>query len=302
MIAIESSRSRWVVALAGLVLGACGAEAPGESPMSEAELADGSEALVNGNAPTGMGDGGTVMLDFWNGSAWQRSCSGQIVARDAVLTSAHCFRFFGRPAGNSWSFVVWRQRPNGTWVNHTRTATNGGWMPGTFTLHPQYAGVEQPRNTWVNHTVKNDVAVLRFEANLVGIDSSDTTYLDNGPQLPRNAQVWGYSTGTLRQGPYEVDFDFGAGVYRTIPKGSDPRACPGDSGGPLKRAESLFEQDGIQIGVISTASGACLNAGVATFFTAVQPNISFITGTLPGRCSDVTGLPTIGPVPLKRCW
>jgi hypothetical protein len=122
-------------------------------------------------------------LDFWNGSAWQRSCSGQVVARDAVLTSAHCFRFFGRPAGNRWSFVVWRQRPNGTWVNHTRTATNGGWMPGTFTLHPQYAGVEQAANTWINHTVKNDVAVLRFEANLVGIDSSDTTYFGQWPTV-----------------------------------------------------------------------------------------------------------------------
>jgi hypothetical protein len=39
------------------------------------------------------------------------------------------------------------------------------------------------------------------------------------------------------------------GVYRSAPLVSSPRFCPGDSGGPLKRAESLFERDGIQIGI-----------------------------------------------------
>jgi hypothetical protein len=300
-----SSRSFLGVALGCLFLGACGAEDLSGARGNEAEpgeVGEVTDGLANAFAPNGLGDGGTVMLDVWNGTGWQRNCSAQIVARDAILTSGHCFRFFGRPAGNRWAFVVWRQRLNGTWANHTLTAANSGWMWGTIMVHPQYAGVQQSNGTWTSHSAITDLGILRLDANLVGIDASDTTYLDNGVQLPRTAQLWGYGSGALRQGPYPAEFDFGVGLYRSFPAVTAPRACPGDSGAPLKRSDSLFEQDGIQIAVHSSVTGNCLAAGSVTLHTAIQPNMSFITGALPGRCTDVTSLSTIGPVQLKRCW
>ena len=294
-------------ALACLMVSACGAEGMGDQVGEQTEFAETSEALQNGGAPTGLGDGGTVRIDVWNNGQWNQSCSGQVVARDSVLTAAHCFRGFGRPSGNRWAYVIWRQSDDGTWTNLTQTSASG-WKRGSFELHPDYDGTQVAApvagdNGWRNHDAKHDVAVLTLDANLTGITRNDSVYLDNNSPRARDASFWGYSTSVLRQGLYDVTFNFSDGLYRSKPNVSDPRFCPGDSGGPLKRRDSLFEQDGIQIGIGSDFTNGCLTAGSTTRFTGVQPNISFITGAFsPHRCIDVTSLSTTGSVAVKRCW
>ena len=267
-----------------------------------------SQALQNGEPPNGQGGSGAVVIQIWNNERWNQLCSGQVVARDSILTASNCFRFFDRPAGNRWFYVIWRQDVSGLWTNLTQNLSNNGWMQGEFKLHPDYDGVQVTAptvtdNGWRNHDTKNDVAVLTLDDNLVGVSQEDSTYLDNDiVNRGRPGQFLGYGTGRLRQGRYEVLWDNPEQIYTSTPITTDPRICPGDFGGPLKDRNTVTERNGIQIGVASQVTGGCLAGGSQTDFAAIQPNVSFITGALPGRCFNATNLAAVGRVTVKWCW
>jgi hypothetical protein len=169
-----------------------------------------------------------------------KMCSGMLIARDTVLTAAHCFCDEDLVGSNNCSAtadVEFRDNP----------AVAGTFLPkiaGTVTIHPGY------NPSWTDKELENDLA-------LVHLSSAAPAYVPAftvASQAPNSfaVQIVGAGhTGSDCDGP-SGDFNFDLLYFNSyvddgkIIQFNDPPWCHGDSGGAV-----LGLYDGLLHGVIS---------------------------------------------------
>lgn len=222
-------------------------------------------ALVGGAAPV-QGPHAAVMIVGSRGN----SCTGIAVARDLVLTAAHCV-----PPGADYKLVEFdaQRQP------HLRDTQR-------IARHPQFS-----QKTFDNHRATADVALIKFAAPVNGAPAAihgERLKIAPGDRL----SVWGYglariddgkSGGTLRSATLTVTGQPGNLQIRLMDASTRNErpglgACTGDSGAPV------FREIGgrlMVVGVVSwsTAAGNELGCGGLTGVTPLSLYYPWIADT-----------------------
>jgi secreted trypsin-like serine protease len=221
-----------------------------------AALAASSPAIaLVGGAPALQGAQPTVMIVGSRGN----SCTGVAIARDLVLTAAHCV-----PSGADYKLVEFdaQRQPR------LRDAQS-------VARHPQFS-----QKTFDNHRATADVALIKFAASVSGAPASvhaERLGIAPGDTL----RVLGYgltqigngkSGGTLRSATLTVTGQPGNLQIRLMdPATRNERAglgaCTGDSGAPVFRDIGGRAK---VVGVVSWSTGAGNEAGCGGL-TGVTP-------------------------------
>lgn len=228
-------------ALAAILLGA----APGAAG-----------AVVGGREETGPLAGQTVMVLGSQGGV----CTGVVVARDAVLTAAHC-------VAAAESRVHYRGDDGAPVL----------LQPRARAVHPGYdRGAIQGRRRSV------DLALVRL-AEPLPARFATAALQAAPPRAGRSVTLGGYgvarpgdarSTGTFRTATLPVVEPHGPSRILVWLKGAGAGACTGDSGGPI-----LDEAGVAAIATWATGAGGC---GAISQGVLVGPQRDWIDRTLSG--------------------
>ena len=226
------------LALAAMTLGCVGA-------IGDSGGLGGSGADVIGGRPeTGYEPAGWIWRDSGGGLA----CSGVLIARDAVVTAAHCIH------GDTLSFGL--DAANGARRRRVVRAT----------VHPNHGGVGV-----------HDIAVLILESPF-----TSTSLAIRSPAMETSCRhrLVGYgrvdpdvtSPGIRKSATMCVTEIQDSNILAHGVRAGDGRtaggACPGDSGGPLFREGTLD--------VVGVLSGAWCELGGTTTFTSINAHQRFI--------------------------
>lgn len=215
-----------------------------------------ASAMVGGAAPAGDFARGTVMIVGSRGN----SCTGTLVAKDLVLTAAHCV-----PSGADYKLVQFDAQRQPSLRDIARVER-----------HPQFS-----QQTFDNHRATADVALIKLAAPVT--NSPPATLLSGTFAVAPGDRftVAGYgltergngrSGGTLRAANLVATGKPGNLQVRLVDPATNGErgglgACTGDSGGPAFR-----DQAGRMtiVGVISWSTGAN-NAEGCGGLTGVTP-------------------------------
>lgn len=195
------------------------------------------------------------------------SCSGTLIARDTVLTAAHCFcteDVIGDNSCTTDATVKFRDDPYtaGT-VEPTRT--------GTATIHPNY------NPSWPDTEFENDLAVIRLSAKApayVPPVEVATSNLASGATV----KIAGYgktgggcngSSGTLN---YDMVTISGHEDSGKIIRFNDIVFCSGDSGGPV------LNSAGTRVHGVHSTESWTLTHGWVNKSISVAPYYNWIKG------------------------
>ncbi len=238
---------------------------------------------------------GVVMVEMMRGDYPVAVCTGTVIARNVVLTAAHCFDENLVPGVTSFYIVLDSFQDGGSFQKA---------FPGTrVESHPGYI----PYNKRKPEFLQNDIALAFFEGQLpadiqpVPIDQDTSASYKN-----RAVEVYGYGRSIDYTGKKDEKGSFSSGVlryatlqvsnyeYRQFPKyymtEANPKVptylCQGDSGGPqfIVNRNGDFKQIGVNSGGgIPKADGSgimtCKSAGSVT---KVAPAARWILETMKG--------------------
>ena len=237
-------------------LSGCTDDVGDEQKLSMDDVATTTQAVENGELDPFMGEG-VIQLYIWNGSNWGY-CSGQVIARDTVLTAGHCFWNNGFHATDQDVYVAIYDDAD---ANLTPDGSNPWVLAEVFMRQAFIDG----RNAG-NATRGEDVAVVRTPNNMSNVSSSDAAALARyTSERPDWLFLFGYGYYTdtnwdkqLRSGAMDDPTWSTANKTITTDYGtSDPHACMYDSGGPYKHQTFEFMSfSGVQFAVQSGAGGS----------------------------------------------
>lgn len=220
-------------------------------------LASPASAIIGGAPADGVLAGQTALIVSTRGA----SCTGVVLARDVLLTAAHC-------VGPKADYAVVLFEPSGPrLVPAARIALHPGFDPNSF-------ATRRPTP---------DLAILKLAEALP--ERFAPASLSTDPALPpRNSPFLiagfgvardgdGKSAGTLRSVELPSIGTTG-GIMVRLSNGKAAGGCTGDSGGPMLA-------EGIVVGIIgwSTAAGGKRGCGGVTGATLVGPQRGWIDAT-----------------------
>ena len=242
------------------------------------------------------------------GTLYAATCGGTLIARDVVLTAAHC------ASPDDWFSTV---EGFETWVNATSDAYSPYAfyrVPDDYFVHPDYDPF----------TVENDLALLILTQPVTGVPLIKLNREASVPVAGETLMAVGLGIDDVIQQTtpdylLEVALDtvsFGdcldtyssiTNAYHVCAGGvKDKDTCQGDSGGPLFRLGKTAAQD-VQMGITSFGKG-CGLAGVPAVYTRVSTYVEWIDSIVcqysnykPLFCPWI--LPTVSPTakqPTKR--
>jgi hypothetical protein len=258
-------------------------------PLDEAgadEVGRVDQAIENGELRPSSLNGGTARIKI-HGSTKTNWCSGQVVARDTVLTAAHCLYDAGVYNGG-WSkkkevrVTVTHQDPDGSW---TSLSAPGEWVSAF--VREEYVTRANKKDANGKQTDVSrfgwDMAVLRRSipyGNLVPSDVSALVTASAGQV--EFLYVYGHgffedqfcdrgcnpaSDEQLRRGFFDSltwDRSSSSPHYRTVRSATlpgDAHTCNEDSGGPWKTTgySNATATSGVQyaVHVAGSGSGTC---------------------------------------------
>lgn len=218
------------------------------APVEDAdtdELGQIYSAIENGELRPSSLNGGTAIIEVYGPTGLRETCSGQVVARDSILTAAHCLYNVGLYS-DGWSktktvnVTIQHQDPNGSWT--ALSAPRESVKAFVRKDYVTYADASDKRSLgW-------DIAVLRRSIPYGNLVSSDVTALVTGPTDEMDSMYvygHGYSTDTdwdkqLRRGYFDTltwDRNSSSELYRTVRSDTladDAHTCAHDSGSPWK--------------------------------------------------------------------
>lgn len=272
---------RCLLTLGSLATSSCIATTEGDEAIEKADVGTQEQEVKNGYVmANGAPIEGAVRVEFWSydEQKW-RICSGQIVARRALVTAGHCPEVAGFPgASGTWPTQVFRQTDQNPPQNML-----GGWVYATVEVHPDYVN---------NYDLSNDVAVVKVATNWPGVVSQDAAVIAKGSQHQFDAWVVGYGnydTGTndydgqLRAKQEYMYYDTSnPKSYQNWANGSEPWLCTGDSGGPLL---TQFLGGPMMWGVASGIEEVTGSCGRKGYWAPTTENWSWISQKV-GGCQD----------------
>lgn len=235
-----------------------------------------AHALLGGRMLTERDPNGpsrsVVMIEMKKDGKHLSSCTATLIARNALLTAAHCFDQYLIPGVNHFD-VAFDVFENGV--------GRRVYLPGThYKSHPRYVG-SGPTPKYLEF----DIAVGFFEGEIpegmspVEIDKN--LYANYGG---RTVQVFGYgrsvdylnatnkdpafSTGVLRTAAikYELNSSIRHMYFTTYDAKTSAYLCQGDSGGP----QFLVTSKGFKLIGVTSAGGAQMGSGQGSM-TCVAP-------------------------------
>ena len=241
------------------------------------------------------------------GKSYSAFCGGTLIAKDVVLTAAHC-----ATPDDALSTVSGFE----TWVNATSydySPYEFYRVPNNYFVHPDY----DP------DTVDNDLALLILTQPVTGVPLIQLNRDASVPVAGETLMAVGLGINDVNQQTLpdyllEVALDtlsFGdclskygdiTDEYHVCAGGVEGKdTCQGDSGGPLFHLGTTAAQD-VQMGLTSFGKG-CGLAGFPTVYTRVSTYLEWIDSIVcqysnfkPPSCTGVS--PTVSPTtkPTKR--
>ncbi|MCA9576257.1 MAG: serine protease [Polyangiales bacterium] len=222
-----------------------------------------------GGADVAPDRAGSAVMMRWRRGSWWGTCSGVVVAPDAVLTAGHCVR----------SATLGELQVRNVQVGHPRNRPERGTVRQVV-VHPSFDAQHPERG--------NDLAVLRLSAPLTRAQPVPLAALSDNVMLagPR-VRILGF--GVTRSGgrgsarlrdatleslsPFHCFSGDVQGMAQTRFCAASPEAgvCPGDSGAP-----ALLSVEGVEhvVGIVSLAvdnSSRCVeSAAVITRVSAFR--------------------------------
>lgn len=261
-------------------------------------------ALENGTLTPSQNSDGVVLLYIWTTASTWAKCTGQVIARDAFLTAAHCFYNSGHTSTSQTVYIdAYHQHSNGTWENLTASGGNT-YRAFTVSMNQDFIDIKNSGN----FAPGEDVAVARSEPDLVNVTSSDAAAIHRSSTREMSggyAYGHGYYTDTSIDGQLRMGSmwnpDYSDKVITVDYGASDPHTCSGDSGGPLKLGTEMSTNDGIQFGIIALDNGTPECKENWAQFTNVGFHDTWIKSKLEsGACANKTY--TQGSVETILCW
>ena len=221
------------------------------------------DPFQNGTELPGAMSAGAVRISVFpaSGSGGTGLCSGQVVARNAVLTAAHCFTDAGYyKETNQVRVRIARRTPEDV-TEYLTPSSDHNIVVATAELNADYLA---PGGT----LGEGDVALIFTPANLAVVDSNAAAALVMDPGKRASAlYLYGYGAindteygQRLRRGRFKhLKWDTTYKTFMSDYEGdaTHPHACHGDSGGPYK-IQGTNAPDGIQFGIHAGAAGTGL--------------------------------------------
>lgn len=255
-------------------------------PVDEAgadEVSRAEQPIENGELRPSSLNGGTVRIKI-HGPTGTNACSGQVVARDTILTAAHCLYDVGVYSGG-WSkkkavkVTVTHQDPDGSW-----TSLSAPNESVSAFVREEYVTRASKKDVTGRQTDLSrfgwDMAVLRRSIPYGNLVSSDVSALVTASAGQVKAlYIYGHGffkdeicdrglcntawDEQLRRGYFDAltwDRSSSSQYYRTVRSdtlSADAHSCSGDSGGPWKTIgySNSTPTSGVQYGVHVSGSG-----------------------------------------------
>ncbi len=166
-------------------------------------IAQSVRAIEDGSLHPSLMNGGTVRVTIYDArNSWPpkfvEDCSGQVISRDSILTSAHCFLESdayedGLKKDSSVVVTVQHQNPDGSWERlHSST-----YEVMDVYIRKEYIEALDEYEKWKDNPLKSgyDIAVLQRSSRFSNINSKDVAAIVRYTSTSKPVQLSAYGHG-----------------------------------------------------------------------------------------------------------